>query len=86
MPYCDASKSIDERVDWLVDNMTLAEKIRAISPQPALGETCGVHTCGKPSIGLPNYFWLTETNTAVAATCYTGDPSDPYQWSHSSAP
>ena len=78
MPYCDASKSIDERVDWLVDNMTLAEKIRAISPQPALGETCGVHTCGKPSIGLPNYFWLTETNTAVAATCYTGDPSDPY--------
>ena len=81
LPYCDASKSIDARVDWLVANLTLQEKIRAISPQPALGDTCGVHTCGKPSIGLPNYFWLTETNTAVASTCFTNDPSDPYHCS-----
>ena len=78
LPYCDATKSIDERVDWLVANLTLAEKIRAISPQPDLGDACGVHTCGKPSIGLPNYFWLTETNTGVAAKCYTADPSDPF--------
>eukprot|EP01043_Picozoa_sp_COSAG02_P045933 COSAG02_NODE_4249_length_5586_cov_14.082377_8_plen_238_part_00 len=39
MPYCDTSKSIDERVDWIVANMTLVEKIRAISPQPDLGNT-----------------------------------------------
>ena len=30
-----------------------------------------MHTAGKASIGLPPYFWLTEANTAVAATCYT---------------
>ena len=81
LPYCDTAKTIDERVDWLVDNLTLVEKVRAISPQPYLGETCGVHTCGKPSIGLPNYFWLTETNTAVAATCYHGDPVKLYHCS-----
>jgi hypothetical protein len=34
-----------------------------ISPQPALGETCGVHTAGKAELDLPSYFWLTETNT-----------------------
>lgn len=81
LPYCDPSKTVDERLDWLVGNLTLVEKIRAISPQPYLGGTCGVHTCGKPSIGLPNYFWLTETNTAVAATCYHGDSSKPYHCS-----
>ena len=82
LPYCDTSKTIDDRVDWLVANLTLVEKIRAVSPQPYLGETCGVHTCGKPSIGLPNYFWLTETNTAVAATCYHGDDTNkPYHCS-----
>ena len=65
--FSQATRPIDERVDWLVANLTLAEQIRAISPQPDLGDACGVHTCGKPSIGLPNYFWLTETNTGVAA-------------------
>ena len=79
LPYCDATKSIDERVDWLVDQMSLQEKISAISPQPNLGDTCGVYTCGKASVGLPNYFWLTETNTAVAAACYTADPTKKYR-------
>jgi hypothetical protein len=69
LPYCDAARSIDERVDWLVANMTLAEKIRAISPQPDLGNTCGTHVCGKPSIGLPSYMWLVEANSDVAASC-----------------
>ena len=40
-----------------------------ISPQPKLGETCADHTAGKASIGLPNWSWLTETNTAVAGAC-----------------
>jgi beta-D-xylosidase 4 len=44
-----------------------------ISPQPSLGsDTCGDHTAGKPSIGLPDYYWLVETNTNVAARCYPG--------------
>jgi hypothetical protein len=79
LPYCDATKSIDERVNWLVGQMSLEEKISAISPQPNLGDTCGVYTCGKESVGLPNYFWLTETNTAVAAACYTADPTEQYR-------
>lgn len=68
-PYCDASLSIDQRVDALLANLTLDETITMISPQPKLGEACGDHTGGKSSIGLPPYFWLTETNTAVAARC-----------------
>ena len=79
LPYCDETKSIDDRVNWLVGQMSLEEKISAISPQPNLGDTCGVYTCGKASVGLPNYFWLTETNTAVAAACYTADPSEKYR-------
>ena len=131
--YCDESKSIDERVDFIVSNMTLTEKIRAISPQPDLGNTCGTNStycrshlaqellavedphlrymyctvecscscscsrlrfskrltrsclqsaaCGKPSIGLPNYAWLVEANSAIAASCYTANKSDPYRWS-----
>ena len=71
LPYCDESKTIDERVDDLISRLTLEEKINTISPQPSLGDTCGDHTAGKASIGLPDYFWLTETNSNVAAHCYT---------------
>lgn len=71
MPYCDTKLSVDERVAWLVGNLTLDEKIQMISPQQDLGGTCGTHTRGKASIGLPNYFWLTEANSGIAATCHT---------------
>jgi hypothetical protein len=71
LPYCDTTLSVDERVSWLMHNLTLDEKIAMISPQPALGETCGDHTAGKASIGLPDYFWLTEANTNIAAACHT---------------
>ena len=69
LPYCDTSLSVDERLSWLLGNLSLAEKIATISPQRALGDTCGTHTAGKASIGLPDYFWLTETNSAVFSTC-----------------
>jgi len=69
LPYCDTSLSVDERVSWLMANLSLAEKIATISPQRALGDTCGTHTAGKASVGLPDYFWLTETNSAVFSTC-----------------
>eukprot|EP01062_Namystynia_karyoxenos_P013270 TRINITY_DN1478_c0_g1_i1.p1 TRINITY_DN1478_c0_g1~~TRINITY_DN1478_c0_g1_i1.p1 ORF type:complete len:869 (+),score=260.55 TRINITY_DN1478_c0_g1_i1:64-2607(+) len=70
LPYCDTSLPIEARVDDLVSRLSLSERVAAISPQPKLGETCGVHTAGKADIGLPDYFWLVETNTAVAAACY----------------
>lgn len=53
----------------LLGRLTLDEKIAMISPQPDLGNTCGVHTAGKKSIGLPSYFWLVETNTGIASSC-----------------
>lgn len=71
LPYCDESLSLEDRVGDLVGRLNLTEKVSMISPQPALGDTCGDHTAGKPEIGLPDYFWLTETNTNVAALCYT---------------
>ena len=49
LPYCDESKTIDERVDDLISRLTLEEKINTISPQPSLGDTCGDHTAGKAS-------------------------------------
>lgn len=75
LPYCDESLSVDDRVNDLVSRLSLEEKVATISPQPSLGDTCGDHTAGKADIGLPDYFWLTETNTNVAALCYT----DPYK-------
>ena len=68
-PYCDTKLSISDRVSDLLSHFNLTEKIQAISPQEALGNTCGTHTYGKESIGLPNYFWLTETNSGVASKC-----------------
>lgn len=68
-PYCDTSKTFEERALDLRSRLSLADKIAMISPQPKLGGTCATHTAGKASIGLPNWSWLTETNTAVAGAC-----------------
>jgi len=71
--YCDASLSVDDRLDAMFAHLNLSEKIAMISPQPDLGsDTCGDHTAGKDAIGLPDYFWLTEANSNVAALCYPG--------------
>ena len=67
-PYCDTSLSLDERLDSMFTNLTLAEQVGMISPQPSLGsDTCGDHTGGSAGIGLGDYFWLVEANTNVAA-------------------
>jgi beta-D-xylosidase 4 len=67
-PYCDASLSIDERVQDLLSQLTLAEKVMLISPDPSKN-TCACHTKSIPRIGFPDYMWLVETNTAVASAC-----------------
>mmetsp|Transcript_19145 Transcript_19145/g.48555 ORF Transcript_19145/g.48555 Transcript_19145/m.48555 type:complete len:862 (+) Transcript_19145:48-2633(+) len=69
LPYCDTSRFQEERVEDLVGRMTLEEKVQVIAPQKDLGGTCACHTRGVPRLGLPNWSWLTETNTAVAAAC-----------------
>ena len=53
--------------------MDLKEKIAATSPQENLGNTCNDFTSGKADIDLPEYMWLVETNSNVAAICLSED-------------
>jgi beta-D-xylosidase 4 len=67
--YCDMSLSAEDRVNALIDLLTTAEKIRLLAPNQTLGSTCNDHTGGVERLDVPNYMWLVETNTAVAASC-----------------
>lgn len=69
LPFCNASLSIEERLNDLMNRLTLKEKIAMLSPQSNLGDTCATHTASVSRIGLPQYMWLVETNTAVASHC-----------------
>eukprot|EP00051_Salpingoeca_urceolata_P002175 m.47862 g.47862 ORF g.47862 m.47862 type:complete len:851 (-) comp11951_c0_seq1:94-2646(-) len=69
LKYCDTSLTHEERVQDLMSHLSLAEKIAAIAPQPKLGGTCACHTSGVERIGFPNWSWLVEANTAIAAAC-----------------
>ena len=69
LPYCDTTKSHEDRANDLLSRLTLEEKIAMISPQPRLGNLCATHTAGCARLGLPDWMWLVETNTAVAAKC-----------------
>lgn len=71
-PYCDATLSIDDRLEDLISRLTLEEKVSLISPQPELGSTCATHTASVPRLGLPSYMWLVEVNSAVASKCFLG--------------
>ena len=49
-PWQDTTKSLDARVDWLVDNLTLDEKLSLmVHHNPAI-----------PHVGLPAYSWWNE--------------------------
>jgi hypothetical protein len=55
--YCQPTLPTQARLEALRSLLTIDEKIAMIAPQPQLGDTCGVHTAGKKSIGLPPYYW-----------------------------
>jgi hypothetical protein len=55
--YCKPFLPTQSRLEALRSLLTIDEKIAMIAPQPQLGDTCGVHTAGKESIGLPPYYW-----------------------------
>merc|ERR1719204_2063930 len=63
LPYCDTSKSFDDRVTWLIANLSLQEKVYMMTPQPAINDnTCDAHTGGAARLDIPAYMWLVETN------------------------
>ena len=66
LPYCDASKSIDERVQSLIQSLNITEKASRMYSCRSNCDTC---PCAIPRIDLPPYAYLVEVNTAVAAVC-----------------
>ncbi len=68
--YCDTSLSYEERLESLISELTLEEKVNLIAPDSALGSTCNDHTHGVERLDVPPYMWLVETNTAAASKCY----------------
>ena len=62
--YCDVSKSDSERVDAMLALLNLTDLITLVSP--TIKPYCEVHSHGIPKVGIPNYKWLTETNSCVA--------------------
>ena len=73
MQYCNESLSYAARVDSLLAELTLAEKVGLIAPDPSLGSTCFAHIRPVPRVGLPGYGWLVEVNTGVASQCVGPD-------------
>jgi beta-glucosidase len=69
LKWCDFSLSHEERIAALLGEMTTAEMITLMSPLAIDGSTCNDHTGGVPRLGLSQYMWLTETNTAANSAC-----------------
>jgi len=61
-PFCDTSLTVQERVDWLVANLTLDEKVSLMQD-------------GQPSIdrlGIPFWNWNLEGLHGLGSTCLEG--------------
>lgn len=72
LPYCDTTKSHEERVADLIGRLNLTEKISLIAPAMGMN-TCNEQQLPIDRIGYPAYMWLDETNTAVASVCVAQD-------------
>ena len=69
MKYCDFSLSHEARIASLLSEMTTREKISLMSPLARDGSECNDHTGGVDRLGISQYMWLVETNTAVNSAC-----------------
>ena len=69
MQWCNFSLSHADRIKSLLSELTTAEKIGLLGPDPSFGSTCNDHTAGAPRVGLSPYMWLVETNTGASSEC-----------------
>ena len=65
-PYCNTSLPIAARVESLITSLTLDEKV---SRMYSCVDDCDTCPCAVDRVGLPEYAYLLEANTAVAAVC-----------------
>eukprot|EP00298_Acanthocystis_sp_HF-20_P010442 c18858_g1_i1.p1 GENE.c18858_g1_i1~~c18858_g1_i1.p1 ORF type:complete len:767 (-),score=379.05 c18858_g1_i1:13-2313(-) len=72
LPFCNPSLNINDRVNDLLNRLTLSEKIGIISPVPS-ENTCECHTYAVPRLGISEWMWLVETNTNIASQCVAVD-------------
>lgn len=56
MPFCNASKPIDERVEDMISRMTVSEKICSL----------GSGACAVESLGLKSYNWWSEATHGIS--------------------
>lgn len=66
LPYCNTSLSAADRVADVLSRLTLSQKISLLSPTDA-PHYCACLTAAVPSVGLPQYKWLTEVNSVAQA-------------------
>lgn len=67
MPWCDSSKSIDERVEDMISRMTVSEKICSL----------GSGACAVESLGLKSYNWWSEATHGISHVA--NDKETPYE-------
>jgi beta-glucosidase-like glycosyl hydrolase len=68
LPFCDASLSIEQRLDDLLGRLNLTDMVGLLGPSPATSD-CAFLDYGVTRLGIPPYLHLVETNTAVASAC-----------------
>ena len=70
LPFCNSSLSRAERVQWLVSQLSLEEKVGLIAPDRSIkGSHCPEVNAPVDRFDIPPYMWLVETNTAVSSAC-----------------
>lgn len=67
-PFCNTALSIEDRVEWLIQNLTTQEKLGLIGANGAYNP-CPLVDFGVLRLGIPPYMWLDETNTGIASAC-----------------
>lgn len=82
--FVPPSPEIEERVQWLIDRMTLSEKILMLGGKPGTGSIHGVERLGIPELRLADgplgVHWWCDASTAYPAFIAAAASWDPALW------